>query len=71
MAIAHRPAQGAAAIGISLREFWRQAKADPDFPPLIHLSPRCTVVRDEDLRAYVEKKAIKAQKPADAQAVPA
>ncbi len=71
MAIAHRPAQGAAAIGISLREFWRQAKIDPDFPPLIHLSPRCTLVRDEDLRAYIERKASKVQKSAETLAVPA
>ncbi len=68
-----RPRQGADAIGVGLSTFWRLASTDPDFPQLIRLSPRCTVVREADLQAYMDLKAAKAGKApqADAEAVPA
>lgn len=52
-----RPRQAADALGIGLSTFWRNAKSDPDFPPLIRLSAKATVVRQADLEAYVDKKA--------------
>lgn len=52
-----RPRQAADALGIGLSTFWLRAKTDPDFPSLISLSPRCTVVRERDLADYVDKKA--------------
>jgi predicted DNA-binding transcriptional regulator AlpA len=52
-----RPREAAEALGIGLSTFWAKAKTDPDFPPLISLGPKATVVREADLEAYVEKKA--------------
>lgn len=51
------PHQGAEALGIGLSRFWLKARTDPDFPPLIRLGPKTTVVRQADLEAYLEKKA--------------
>lgn len=51
-----RPRDGAALIGVSLSQFWLLAKTDPDFPDLIKLGPKTTVVRREDLIKYVENK---------------
>lgn len=52
-----RPRQAADALGIGLSTFWLKTKTDPDFPPVIRLGPRCSVVREQDLAAYVDKKA--------------
>ncbi|MBA2964990.1 MULTISPECIES: helix-turn-helix transcriptional regulator [Ramlibacter] len=52
-----RPREAAQALGIGLSTFWLKAKTDPDFPQLISLGPKATVVREADLEAYVEKKA--------------
>jgi prophage regulatory protein len=52
-----RPRQAADALGIGLSTFWLKAKTDPDFPQLIQLGPKSTIVREADLEAYVEKKA--------------
>lgn len=52
-----RPRQAADALGIGLSTFWLKAKTDPDFPTLINLGPKCTVVRESDLVDYVDKKA--------------
>jgi prophage regulatory protein len=52
-----RPRPAADALGVSLSTFWHKAKTDPDFPPLIKLGPKCTVVREADLEAYVDLKA--------------
>lgn len=52
-----RPRQAADALGIGLSTFWLKAKTDPDFPQLINLGPKCTVVREQDLVDYVNKKA--------------
>lgn len=51
-----RPRQAADALGIGLSTFWLKAKTDPDFPTLIRLGAKSTVVREADLEAYVEKK---------------
>lgn len=51
-----RPRQAADALGIGLSTFWLKARTDPDFPPLIRIGPKCTVVREADLEVYVEKK---------------
>ncbi len=51
-----RPKQAAEALGISLATFWRRAKDEPDFPPLIKLGDKMTVVRESDLADYTERK---------------
>lgn len=53
-----RPRQAADALGIGLSTFWLKANTDPDFPPLIRLGPKCTVVREVDLEVYLEKKCV-------------
>jgi len=55
-------------LGCSESHTWWLAKNDPDFPPLIKLSQRCTVVNRDQLLAYVDKKA---QQTAGAKAVAA
>jgi prophage regulatory protein len=52
-----RPSEAAEALGIGLSTFWLKARTDPDFPPVIPLGPKTSVVREADLEAYVEKKA--------------
>ncbi len=52
-----RPKEAAQMLGIGLSTFWLRVKTDPDFPPLIKLSPRTCVVRTADLEAYVTGKA--------------
>jgi predicted DNA-binding transcriptional regulator AlpA len=59
-----RPREAAQALGIGLSTFWLKAKTDPDFPQLISLGPKSTVVREADLEAYVEKKASKGREQA-------
>ena len=54
-----RPKEAAQALGYSESHFWALAKTDPDFPQLIRLSPKCTVVREADLAAYMDLKAQK------------
>jgi prophage regulatory protein len=56
-----RPREAAALLGIGLSTFWLRAKTDPDFPRLIRLSPKTTVVRREDLENYVAAKATATQ----------
>lgn len=51
-----RPKDAAKMLGIGLSTFWVWAKKDPDFPPLVKLSTRCTAVRVSDLQAYVDRK---------------
>lgn len=52
-----RPKDAAQALGFSIVTLYRRAKEDPDFPRLINLSPGHTVISEQDLVAYVEKKA--------------
>ena len=65
-----RPRQAAEALGIGLSTFWLRAKTDPDFPLLVRLGPKSTVVRETDLEAYVEKKASEAREAAEAVSAP-
>ena len=51
-----RPKEAAKILGIGLSTFWLWAKKDPEFPPLIKLSARCTAVRVSDLQAFVDRK---------------
>lgn len=57
-----RPRQAADALGIGLSTFWLKTKTDPDFPPVIRLGPKCSIVREQDLIAYVDKKAAATKK---------
>lgn len=57
-----RPRQAADLLGVGLSTFWLIAKNDPDFPSLISLSPRCTVVREQDLADYLNRK-VEAARP--------
>ena len=66
-----RPRQAADALGISESTFWARSKDDPDFPDLIKLSPRCTVVREQDLIDYVERKSTSSSAKRRQEAVPA
>jgi len=52
-----RPAKAADYLGVGLSTFWLKAKTDPDFPPLIKLSPRTTVVQQAALDRYLATKA--------------
>lgn len=61
-----RPRQAADALGIGMSTFWLWAKTDPDFPKLIKMSPQCTVVREQDLIDYVEKKAKRVEPSSEA-----
>ena len=42
-----RPRPAADALGIGLSTFSNAAKNDPDFPPIIKLTPRCAVVTQD------------------------
>jgi prophage regulatory protein len=52
-----RPVEAAERLGISTATFWRYARQQPDFPQLVKLSPRVTVVREAELAAWLERKA--------------
>jgi predicted DNA-binding transcriptional regulator AlpA len=52
-----RPRQAAAYLGMGESTLWAKSKTDPDFPPLIRLSPRITLVTKESLDRYIELKA--------------
>ena len=65
-----RPEAGAKKLGVSKAKFWLLAKEDPDFPELIKLSPRCTIVREDELDAYVDKKAVATRKAREQSPLP-
>jgi len=46
-----RPVEAAKALGCGQSRFWELAKNDPDFPKLIRLGPKHTIVREADLGA--------------------
>jgi len=48
----YRPKQAAEYLGIGVATFWRWAKERPDFPKMIRLSARCTVVDGDQLIAW-------------------
>lgn len=54
-----RPKQAAAFLGIGVATYWRWAKERADFPKLIRLSARCTVVDGDQLVAWRDAQAAK------------
>lgn len=54
-----RPKQAAAFLGIGVATYWRWAKERADFPALIRLSARCTVVDGDQLIAWRDAQAKK------------
>ena len=50
-----RPRQAASMLGIGLSTFWLKSKTDKNFPPLIKLGTRTTIVREQDLESYIER----------------
>ena len=54
--IKHRPAAAAQKLGISVATLWRLHRNDPTFPKFVKLTERCTVIDDDELDAYVEKR---------------
>jgi len=52
-----RPKKAAERMGISLPTFYRYARTIPDFPKLIKLSDAVTIVDDDELDAYVARRA--------------
>jgi len=52
-----RIAEAAAKIGVSKPTFYRYVRDDPNCPKIIKLSPRVSVVADDELDAYVARKA--------------
>lgn len=55
----YRPKQAAAFLGIGVATYWRWAKERADFPKLIRLSARCTVVDSDQLMAWRDAQAAK------------
>lgn len=52
-----RIAQAAAKIGVSKPTYYRYVRDVPGFPPIIKLSERVSVVDDDELDAYVARRA--------------
>jgi prophage regulatory protein len=48
-----RPAQAAAKLSIGLSTFWLKVKTDPEFPKPFRLSPRTTVIYEQQLDEYL------------------
>ena len=55
----YRPKQAAEYLGIGVATFWRWAKERQDFPKMIRLSARCTVVDRSQLVAWRDAQAVK------------
>lgn len=51
-----RPSKAAERLGVSLPTFWRYARTIPDFPKLIRLSVGVTIVDEDELDAYVDRR---------------
>jgi prophage regulatory protein len=51
-----RVAKASERIGVSEPTFYRYVRDDPAFPRIIKLSPRVSVVDDEELDAWVERR---------------
>lgn len=51
-----RPKAASKRMGVAESTFWKLAKTDPDFPPLMRLGSRCTSVSSAALDSYVAKK---------------
>ena len=51
-----RVAAVAEATGLNVREVWRKASSDPDFPRPRKLSPKVTVWVENEVQAWIERK---------------
>ncbi|WP_320534803.1 helix-turn-helix transcriptional regulator [Robbsia andropogonis] len=58
---AMRPSKGAEYLGIGLSTFWRYARTLPDFPRPVKVSPRVTLFMEDELSAWLEKRAAERQ----------
>ena len=56
----YRPKQAAEFLGIGVATYWRWAKERHDFPKLIRLSKRCTVIDADALLEWRDSQAAKA-----------
>ena len=56
----YRPKQAAEYLGIGVATFWRWTKERHDFPKMIRLSARCTVVDGDQLVAWRDAQGSKA-----------
>lgn len=52
-----RPSKGAEYLGIGVSTFWRYAKTIPDFPRPVKVSPRVTLFMEDELAAWLSKRA--------------
>ena len=57
-----RPTKAAQMLDVGLNTLWRYAREDPDFPPLIKLSPGVTVLMQDALIKWRDAKAAKSAK---------
>lgn len=48
----YRPKQAAEFLGIGVATYWRWSKERSDFPKMIRLSARCTIVDGAELLAW-------------------
>jgi prophage regulatory protein len=55
----YRPKQAAEYLGIGVATFWRWAKERDDFPQMIRLSKRCTIIDSDELVAWRDAQAAK------------
>jgi predicted DNA-binding transcriptional regulator AlpA len=55
----YRPKQAAEYLSVGVATFWRWSKERDDFPKLIRLSARCTVVDGDQLVAWRDAQAAK------------
>lgn len=65
-----RPKAAAELLGIGIATLWRWAKEKPDFPPAIHLSPRCTVFQKDALIAWVDAQTTPQRDPPESDTPP-
>lgn len=55
-----RPQQAASYLGMSLRQLYKVAETDPDFPSKIVITRRCVGYRRDSLDAWLERKEVAA-----------
>ena len=60
----YRPKQAAEFLGIGVATFWRWASERSDFPKMIRLSARCTVIDGDELIAWRDAQRTNASIPA-------
>lgn len=58
-----RPKQAAAKLGVSDPTFWRYVRTIPDFPKAVKLSPAVTIFDEDELDAFIARRAAGAVSP--------